>query len=131
MGRGSRQTYWALVESYRTPRGSRQRVVAYLGKLQRSQANGWDQLSQRVSGRMPEPPGLFDETSGDQDSAKVDLKSLRLQRVRDFGDVYLGHHLWRMPLGFPARIYLRKSLQNQSSGLRQRNRLDREALRLT
>ena len=131
MGRGSRQTYWALVESYRTPRGSRQRVVAYLGKLQRSQANGWDQLSQRVSGRMPEPPGLFDETSGDQDSAKVDLKSLRLQRVRDFGDVYLGHHLWRMPLGFPAHIYLRKSLQNQSSGLRQRNRLDREALRLT
>ena len=95
MGRGSRQTYWALVESYRTPRGSRQRVVAYLGKLQRSQASGWDQLSQRVSGRMPEPPGLFDEALGDQDSADVDLKGLRLERVRDFGDVYLGHYLYQ------------------------------------
>ena len=30
---GKRHAYWALVESYRTQRGPRQRVVAYLGKL--------------------------------------------------------------------------------------------------
>ena len=28
---GKPHTYWQLVESYRTPRGSRHRVVAYLG----------------------------------------------------------------------------------------------------
>ena len=28
---GKRYAYWALVESYRTERGPRQRVVAYLG----------------------------------------------------------------------------------------------------
>ena len=31
--KGQRRTYWALVESVRTGRGSRQRVVAYLGQL--------------------------------------------------------------------------------------------------
>jgi len=30
---GKQQAYWALVESYRTVRGPRQRVVAWLGKL--------------------------------------------------------------------------------------------------
>lgn len=30
---GKRQANWALMESYRTERGPRQRVVAYLGQL--------------------------------------------------------------------------------------------------
>jgi hypothetical protein len=30
---GKRCAYWALVESYRTEHGPRQRVVAYLGRL--------------------------------------------------------------------------------------------------
>jgi len=30
---GKRHAYWALVESYRTEHGPRQRVVAYLGRL--------------------------------------------------------------------------------------------------
>ena len=30
---GHRHAYWALVESYRTDRGPRQRTVAYLGQL--------------------------------------------------------------------------------------------------
>ena len=35
---GKRHTYWALVELIRTARGSRQRVVAYLGELCAGQA---------------------------------------------------------------------------------------------
>jgi hypothetical protein len=30
---GKRHAYWALVESYRTDRGPRQRTVAYLGQV--------------------------------------------------------------------------------------------------
>jgi len=30
---GKRHAYWSLVESYRSERGPRQRVVAYLGRL--------------------------------------------------------------------------------------------------
>jgi len=31
---GKRHAYWALVESYRTSRGSRQRIVSYLGDME-------------------------------------------------------------------------------------------------
>ncbi len=49
-GRG--RTYWALVESVRTGRGSRQRVVAYLGELKRSEQSGWAQLGRKLSGKQ-------------------------------------------------------------------------------
>lgn len=35
-----RHTYWALVESVRTARGLRQRIVAYLGELTAGQESG-------------------------------------------------------------------------------------------
>ncbi len=38
---GKKHTYWALVESYRTARGSRQRVVAHLGELKAGEETGW------------------------------------------------------------------------------------------
>ena len=41
---GKVHSYWALVESYRTAKGSRQRVVSYLGELQAGEQNGWAQL---------------------------------------------------------------------------------------
>ena len=34
---GKKHTYWALVESIRTAKGSRHRVVAYLGELKTSE----------------------------------------------------------------------------------------------
>jgi len=49
---GKPHTYWALVESYRTPRGSRQRVVAYLGELERSEQNGWAKLGAHLEGEQ-------------------------------------------------------------------------------
>ena len=47
-GRGRSQVYWELVESYRTAKGSRQRTVAYLGKLPRKQVSGWEKLKKLV-----------------------------------------------------------------------------------
>ena len=57
---GKRHTYWALVESYRTARGSRQRVVAYLGELKRNERNGWVQLGRRLAKKDRPSPTLFD-----------------------------------------------------------------------
>ena len=37
---GKGHTYWALVESYRTGKGLRHRVVAYLRELKKSARNG-------------------------------------------------------------------------------------------
>ena len=47
-----KRTYWALVESIRTKRGSRQRVVAYLGELAASEQSGWAQLGRSLSGKQ-------------------------------------------------------------------------------
>ena len=42
---GKRHAYWALVESYRTERGPRQRVVAYLGRLDEEGRLGVEQAA--------------------------------------------------------------------------------------
>ncbi len=42
---GKKHSYWALVESYRTERGPRQRVVSYLGQLKESERRGIKQAA--------------------------------------------------------------------------------------
>ena len=99
---GKQHTYWALVESYRTARGSRQRVVAYLGELRSGEQSGWAQLGRTLSGRrrtrpqrsLFDPPGVpeLDESQ----PVRVRLKDVRFERLRDFGDVWLAWGLWRL-----------------------------------
>ena len=98
---GKRHTYWALVESYRTGRGSRQRVVAYLGELKRSEQSGWAQLGRKLSGKQRPQRSLFDpphyeEPAADDEPVLVRLKGVPLERLRDFGDVWLALGLWRL-----------------------------------
>jgi hypothetical protein len=85
--------YWALVESYRTARGSRQRVVAYLGELKSSEQSGWAQLARRLDGRSRPQRSLFDpphyDDPTDEEPVAINLKGVRLERIRDFGDVVL------------------------------------------
>lgn len=100
---GKAHTYWALVESYRTVQGSRQRVVAYLGELQPGEQDGWARLGAHVRGearsRQPQLT-LFDpprrDEPRDDEPLLVKLSSIRLERPRDFGDVWLAWGLWRM-----------------------------------
>ena len=107
---GKPHTYWALVEAYRTAKGSRQRVVAYLGELAPGEQDGWAKLgahlgsepdarrSQAIA-RRPQP-SLFDpprrDEPRDDEPLLVKLSSIRLERTRDFGDVWLAWGLWRM-----------------------------------
>ena len=97
---GKQHTYWALVESYRSARGSRQRVVAYIGELKANEQNGWVQLGQRLDKKSRPQPSLFDppyyDDPIDQESVEVNLKGIRLERLRDFGDVWLALGLWRL-----------------------------------
>ncbi len=48
---GKPHTYWALVESYRTGKGSRQRVVSYLGELTANERDGWTQFCSHLNGK--------------------------------------------------------------------------------
>jgi transposase len=97
---GKQHTYWALVESYRTARGSRQRIVAYIGELKADEQNGWVQLGQRLDKKSRPRPSLFDpphyDDPTDEESVEVNLKGVRLERLRDFGDVWLALGLWRL-----------------------------------
>jgi transposase len=105
---GKQHTYWALVESYRTAQGSRQRVVAYLGELKPSEQDGWAKLGSHLEGNQParrpqlslfDPPRAAQTSSGtaaDDEPVKVRLRGVRLERLRDFGDVWLAWGLWRM-----------------------------------
>jgi len=101
---GKRHSYWALVESYRTAKGSRQRVVAYLGELKPTERSGWAELgahlSENTKSRQPQL-SLFDPplptTAGEDDEpVQVRLRDVQLQRLRDFGDVWIAWGLWRM-----------------------------------
>lgn len=97
---GKQHTYWALVESYRTARGSRQRVVTYLGELKGKEQNGWAQLGRHLDKKSRPQRSLFDpphyDEPADDEPVEVNLKGVRLERVRDFGDVWLALGLWRL-----------------------------------
>jgi transposase len=97
---GKPHTYWALVESYRTARGSRQRLVAYVGDLTKSEQSGWVQLGRRLEGQARPAPSLFDppqyQDPAETESIEVQLKGVRFERLRDFGDVWLALGLWRL-----------------------------------
>jgi len=92
--------YWTLVESVRTARGPRQRVVATLGKLpglDEDERAGWDEISRLLDGR-PRPAAqadLFHDTPEPLQWACVDLSGVRVERVREFGKVYMALALWR------------------------------------
>ncbi len=88
---GKRHGYWALVESYRSSRGPRQRVVAYLGEMDaagrlgiQQQAAGAATIAQR---------GLFQDI--EPQWVEVDLKRIAIERKRAFGGPWLGLELCR------------------------------------
>jgi hypothetical protein len=89
-----------LVESICTAGGSRHRVVAYLGELTARQSSGWAALGQRLDRKDRPQPTLFDpprhDEPADDEPVLVNLKGVRLQRLRDFGDVWLALGLWRL-----------------------------------
>lgn len=48
---GKEHVYWQLVESYRTPGGSRHRVVGHLGELSAGEQKGWARLAAHLDGK--------------------------------------------------------------------------------
>lgn len=78
--------YWELVESYRTERGPRQRVVAYLGDMSEAGRAGIEQAATERTGWQSR---LFDEVP-EPEWVEVDTRRVRVERVRDFGGYWVG-----------------------------------------
>ena len=92
---------WLLVESFRTARGPRQRVVATIGKLpglEHEERIGWEEIGRILSGKPRSAPDLFEQEESPS-WATVNINGVSVERLRSFGDVYLGLRLWNK-LGF-------------------------------
>jgi Transposase DDE domain len=87
---GKRHAYWALVESYRTNRGPRQRVVAWLGVMDERGRLGVKRCAEKHIGYQT---GLFTKT--EPEWVEVDVKRVRVERSRKFGGPWLGRELLR------------------------------------
>lgn len=105
--RGVGYGYWHLCETVRTAQGPRQRVVASLGKLDGKQVaglqGGWDDLPALLRGEQPATraplsaslPGFEpSEPAAPAQWEQADVRNLRLERSRDFGECFLGLALW-------------------------------------
>lgn len=83
----SNPVYWQLVESYRTERGPRQRVVAYLSDIPQALRLGIEQAATGQLG-IYQPPLLGDDRQPEW--VEVDVSRVRVERVCDFGGYWLG-----------------------------------------
>jgi transposase len=93
---GKEHAYWALVESYRTIKGPRQRIVAYLGEMDASGRLG---IKKAAEGSRQHQKDLFDDQ--EPEWVEVDVRGVRTEHVRDFGDIWLALQLLHR-LGLPS-----------------------------
>ncbi len=93
--------YWTLVESRRTASGPRQHTVATLGKLPGLDEKvhaGWETMEDLLEGRTPtQQLELRGEIQAPEELLwrEVNVRGVRVERVREFGQVYLALSLWR------------------------------------
>lgn len=90
---GKVHRYWRLVRSVRVGRRVIQQTVAHLGELDEHGRLEARALARQLIG-APEQAQLFDDGSRDM-TVPVRLKGVRIERSRQFGDVYLALALWR------------------------------------
>ena len=89
---GKDHYYWALVESYRTEKGVRQRIVGYIGDISKREAK---KLQNAV-----EPCYSYqqDFLSPEElpEKAEIETKKTRTERQRSFGGIWLGDKLFKI-----------------------------------
>jgi transposase len=90
---GKVHRYWRLVRSVRVGRRVIQQTVAHLGELDEHGRLEARALARHLIGE-PEQSRLFDDGSAHL-TVPVRLKGIRIERSRQFGDVYLALALWR------------------------------------
>ncbi len=98
---GKRHAYWALVESFRTDAGPRQRVVAWLGKLDEAGRLGIEQAARDTNSthskestiarddQLPLFNKPADEAPAEPRWVEVDAAGVRVENCRQFGGPWL------------------------------------------
>jgi transposase len=97
---GKQHTYWSLVETVRTADGPRQRRLCYLGELNGNAQTRWLKTvevfnEQGESHQLKLFPSEVEPPHNEPNIARVLLNQVRLERVRQFGNCFVGLELWR------------------------------------
>ena len=107
---GKRHAYWALVESFRTASGPRQRVVAWLGKLDEAGRLGVQEAADAAATSVEPAPSSeqlqpigrqlrleFDDdpTTVEPRWVEVNAAGVRVENLRQFGGPWIALHLIR------------------------------------
>ena len=104
---GETYEYWNLVRTVRTARGPRHEVVASLGKahgLDSRTRREWEDIADLLDGHQKVErstqmklgeTACAPKSSQSPQWAQVDVSAIRVERVRDFGGVFLALALWR------------------------------------
>ena len=91
---GKKHAYWALVESYRTERGPRQRVVSYLGCLKEPERLGVKQAAQGNRRSGFKQLRLFEASNPSEAHwVEVDAAHVRVENELAFGGPWLALQL--------------------------------------
>jgi transposase len=90
---GKTRTYWRLVRSVRVGNRVRQETVTQLGELDEEGRLAARSFADQLVG-VERQPGLFDQDLPTE-PISLNLRGLRLERGRRFGDVWLAQRLWQ------------------------------------
>lgn len=90
---GRRHAYWALVESYRTDRGPRQRTVAYLGQLDEAGRVGVEHVAAGKGAASETQLQLWESDSPAPEWVEIDTANVRVENEVAFGGPWLALEL--------------------------------------
>ena len=87
---GKDHHYWALVESYRSERGVRQRVVGYIGDVAKASARKVERSVVRLESVQQD----FLSPEELPDRADIRPRQTRTERLREFGGAWLSAQIF-------------------------------------
>jgi len=87
---GKNHYYWALVESYRTEKGVKQRIVGYIGDVSSKRARGIHKSLEKCYSYQQD----FLSPEELPEKVEIEPKKTRTERQREFGGVWLGNKLF-------------------------------------
>lgn len=92
---GRCHAYWALVESYRTERGPRQRTVAYLGQLDEAGRLGVKRAAKGNKKSTEQQLQLWEDDSPAPEWVEIDTTVVRVENQLAFGGPWLALEIIR------------------------------------
>jgi len=111
---GKRHAYWALVESYRTARGPRQRTVAYVGQLDEGGRLGVKRAAEGKGQQTESQLQFWDDEAPAAEWIEVNTAAVRVENQRGFGGPWLALEVIRR---LKLDEFLRRTIPQGKEGI--------------